>query len=113
MLSIFLYPFPILLDPNLEQRSRDIDINNQANDGSTAVILAAKLCINGILQHLIKKGADINLCDNLGRSPLLWSVAVHNHSATKILIEDKANINLQDNTVISNIVNIMNWSKIK
>lgn len=42
-------------------------------DGSTALILAARLAVEGMVEELIASHADVNAVDELGR---LWGVVV-------------------------------------
>lgn len=42
-------------------------------DGSTALILAARLAVEGMVEELIASHADVNAVDELGK---LWGVAV-------------------------------------
>lgn len=42
-------------------------------DGSTALILAARLAVEGMVEELIASHADVNAVDELGK---LWGVTV-------------------------------------
>lgn len=42
-------------------------------DGSTALILAARLAVEGMVEELIASHADVNAVDELGK---LWGVAM-------------------------------------
>jgi uncharacterized protein len=45
---------------------------------------------------LIQSGSDINVQDDLGRSPLILGVIENNFEVVKLLIENGANVNIQD-----------------
>lgn len=41
-------------------------VNAQQKDGATALILVARLSIDGAMKHLLACGVDINLTDKYG-----------------------------------------------
>ena len=43
-------------------------VNAQQTDGATALILVARLSIEGAMQYLLATGVDINLTDKYGES---------------------------------------------
>ena len=49
---------------------RGADIDARANDGKTALILAAFLGRSGAVEILLERGADVNAADNGGRTAL-------------------------------------------
>ncbi|KAL0992912.1 hypothetical protein UPYG_G00100880 [Umbra pygmaea] len=65
-------------------------------DGSTALILAARLAVEGMVEELITCHADINAVDELGKSALHWAAAVNNVEATVALLKNGANKDMQD-----------------
>ncbi|KAJ8389078.1 hypothetical protein AAFF_G00122840 [Aldrovandia affinis] len=65
-------------------------------DGSTALILAARLAVEGMVEELITCHADVNAVDELGKSALHWAAAVNNVEATVALLKNGANKDMQD-----------------
>jgi ankyrin repeat protein len=50
-----------------------------------------------MIQLLLEKGADPNLGDNDGRTPLAWAAEKGREETVKILLENGANVNSTDN----------------
>ena len=69
------------------------------NDGTTPLILSARLAIEGMVEDLINADADINATDDLGKTALHWAAAVNNVEAVHILLAHGANRDAQDNRV--------------
>lgn len=69
------------------------------NDGTTPLILAARLAIEGMVEDLINADADINAADNSGKTALHWAAAVNNVDAVNILLTHGANRDAQDEKV--------------
>lgn len=69
------------------------------HDGTTPLILAARLAIEGMVEDLINADADINAADNNGKTALHWAAAVNNRDATLTLLQHSANRDAQDNKV--------------
>ncbi len=55
---------------------------------------------NGI-RLLLNEGANINHQDNLGRTPLMWSIINHNMPVFKLLLKNGADINIRDNNGVN------------
>lgn len=68
-------------------------------DGTTPLILAARLAIEGMVEHLVTAQADINAQDNSGKTALHWAAAVNNVEALQILLNHGANRDAQDERV--------------
>lgn len=86
------------------------DINITDNFKRTALINAALYNQTSIIQWLLDQGAAINLQDKNGYTALHFSAQEANIDSTKLLLENKANPNIQDihgNTPAW--VAIMNW----
>jgi len=66
------------------------------HDGTTPLILAARLAIAGMVEDLITADADINAADNSGKTALHWAAAVNNTEAVNILLMHHANRDAQD-----------------
>lgn len=56
-------------------------------EGSTALIIAAKLGRCDVMETLISHGANIEAGDNTGKTALHWAVAKERESAVKMLLE--------------------------
>uniref|UniRef100_A0A8C6XKR1 Notch C-terminal domain-containing protein n=1 Tax=Naja naja TaxID=35670 RepID=A0A8C6XKR1_NAJNA len=77
-------------------RNRSTDLDARMGDGSTALILAARLAVEGMVEELIICHADVNAVDELGKSALHWAAAVNNIEATIALLKNGANKDMQD-----------------
>lgn len=77
-------------------RNRSTDLDARMADGSTALILAARLAVEGMVEDLIASHADVNAVDELGKSALHWAAAVNNVEATLALLKNGANKDMQD-----------------
>ncbi len=77
-------------------RHRKTDIDAKAYDGTTPLILAARLPIHSMVEELIQSDADINNNDNNGKSALHWAASVNNVDAVKFLLARGADKNKQD-----------------
>uniref|UniRef100_A0A8C6QHG6 Neurogenic locus notch homolog protein 3 n=1 Tax=Nannospalax galili TaxID=1026970 RepID=A0A8C6QHG6_NANGA len=77
-------------------RNRSTDLDARMADGSTALILAARLAVEGMVEELIASHADVNAVDELGKSALHWAAAVNNVEATLALLKNGANKDMQD-----------------
>uniref|UniRef100_A0A8C1WN15 Notch receptor 3 n=1 Tax=Cyprinus carpio TaxID=7962 RepID=A0A8C1WN15_CYPCA len=77
-------------------RNRATDLDARMYDGSTALILAARLAVEGMVEELITCHADVNAVDEIGKSALHWAAAVNNVEATVALLKNGANKDMQD-----------------
>uniref|UniRef100_A0A8C5KFS9 Notch 3 n=1 Tax=Jaculus jaculus TaxID=51337 RepID=A0A8C5KFS9_JACJA len=77
-------------------RNRSTDLDARMADGSTALILAARLAAEGMVEELIASHADVNAVDELGKSALHWAAAVNNVEAALALLRNGANKDMQD-----------------
>lgn len=77
-------------------RNRATNLNARMHDGTTPLILAARLAIEGMVEDLINADADINAADNSGKTALHWAAAVNNVDAVNILLAHGANRDAQD-----------------
>lgn len=57
-------------------RTRATDLDSRMYDGSTALILAARLAVEGMVEELITCHADVNAVDELGKYTLVRKNAV-------------------------------------
>lgn len=67
----------------------------EPRDFKTALCVAAELGHWEIVKTLVKAGADINLVDKTGRSPLMFAVARDQLEMVSLLLESGANANAQ------------------
>jgi len=77
-------------------RHRATDLNSKTSDGTTPLILAARLAIEGMVEDLIQADADINASDEHGKSALHWAASVNNVDAVNTLLAHGANRDAQD-----------------
>ena len=80
-------------------RNRSTNLNARTNDGTTPMIQAARLAIEGMVEELSNAEADINAMDDFGKTALHWAAAVNNGEATLILLQHGANRDAQDQKV--------------
>uniref|UniRef100_A0A3B5LLF0 Notch C-terminal domain-containing protein n=1 Tax=Xiphophorus couchianus TaxID=32473 RepID=A0A3B5LLF0_9TELE len=78
-------------------RNRATELDARMNDGTTPLVLAARLAVEGMVEELIHCHADINAVDDHGKSALHWAAAVNNVEATLVLLKNGANRDMQDN----------------
>lgn len=77
-------------------RNRATNLNSRMHDGTTPLILAARLATEGMVEDLIIAEADINMTDNSGKTALHWAAAVNNVEAVKVLLAHGAHRDPQD-----------------
>ncbi|XP_023392229.1 neurogenic locus notch homolog protein 1 [Pteropus vampyrus] len=77
-------------------RNRATDLDARMHDGTTPLILAARLAVEGMLEDLINSHADVNAVDDLGKSALHWAAAVNNVEAAVALLKHGANKDMQN-----------------
>ena len=74
-------------------------VNGTNKRGHAPIHFAAGLDKVDFAETLIRFGADVNLQDNMGRTPLIYAASNHNKSPMiALLIEKGANANITDNT---------------
>ena len=56
--------------------NRMTNVNARQNDGATALTLATRLAIEGVMQELITADADVNATDGYGRSNVDVSISI-------------------------------------
>uniref|UniRef100_A0A8B9KKB2 Notch receptor 2 n=1 Tax=Astyanax mexicanus TaxID=7994 RepID=A0A8B9KKB2_ASTMX len=78
-------------------RNRATELDSRMNDGTTPLILAARLAVEGMVEELVHCHADVNAVDDHGKSALHWAAAVNNVEATLVLLKNGANRDMQDN----------------
>ncbi|XP_077482664.1 neurogenic locus notch homolog protein 1-like isoform X2 [Stigmatopora argus] len=80
-------------------RNRATDLDARMYDGTTPLILASRLAVEGTVDELINSHADVNAVDDFGKSALHWAAAVNNMEATIVLLKSGANKDMQNNKV--------------
>jgi len=78
-------------------KNRATNLNSKTFDGTTPLILAARLAIEGVVEQLIEAEVDVNSADDQGKTALHWAAAVNNVEAVNILLAHGANRDAQDN----------------
>ncbi|XP_061672133.1 neurogenic locus notch homolog protein 1-like isoform X3 [Syngnathoides biaculeatus] len=78
-------------------RNRATDLDARMQDGTTPLILAARLAVEGMVDELINCHADVNAIDDFGKSALHWAAAVNNMEAAMVLLKSGANKDMQNN----------------
>nr|XP_023663695.1 neurogenic locus notch homolog protein 1-like [Paramormyrops kingsleyae] len=78
-------------------RNRATDLDARMHDGTTPLILAARLAVEGMVEELINCHADANAVDDFGKSALHWAAAVNNLDAAMVLLKNGANKDMQNN----------------
>ncbi|KAI6654809.1 Notch [Oopsacas minuta] len=72
--------------------NRNLNIDHQSIDGSTALMLAARHLNNDLLYDMLSADANANLLDKNGYTALHWAAAVDNAVAIQTLITHSADI---------------------
>lgn len=92
-------------------RNRSTNLNARQHDGTTPMILAARLAMEGMVEELINADADINAIDDLGKTALHWAASVNNADATLILLQQGANRDAQDQKVKLSVFVFLKFTK--
>ena len=77
-------------------KNRATNLNARTFDGTTPLILAARLAIEGVVEQLIEAEVDVNCADDQGKTALHWAASVNNVEAVNILLAHGANRDAQD-----------------
>ena len=78
-------------------KNRATNLNAKTFDGTTPLILAARLAIEGVVEQLIEAEVDVNCADEQGKTALHWAASVNNVDAVNVLLAHGANRDAQDN----------------
>ena len=70
-----------------------IDVNHQDFKGQAALHFATSFADFDIVNLLLEKGAQIDICDSRGRTPLMGAVMHRRKDMVKLLLDKGANIN--------------------
>ena len=81
-----------------ELLAKGIDINmRQETMGSTPLMVACSIKgTDEIIEYLISKGADVNVRNDQGATPLQYAVLYNNYRTAQILIENGANASIME-----------------
>jgi Notch-like protein len=77
-------------------RNRSTNLNARTNDGTTPLILCARLANEGMLDSLVMSECDLNACDDCGKTALHWAASVNNCDAVRVLLQNGANRDAQN-----------------
>ncbi|KPM03476.1 Notch-like protein [Sarcoptes scabiei] len=69
-------------------RNRTVDLNAKTNDGTTPLILAARMANEGMLEQLVLHNCDLNAIDEAGKTALHWAASVNNVEAVRVLLQN-------------------------
>ena len=62
----------------------------------SALMLAAFNGHTQVVELLLSHGAEVNLCDNAGRTALIYAASGSNEVTVELLLEKQANVNIAD-----------------
>jgi ankyrin repeat protein len=99
----FLDVFELLLDAGLP-----VDVQAEGRPGTT-LANAVKAGQAEIVRRLISRGADVNIADAGGHTPLMWANSI---SIAHLLVEAGADLDMRcqgDETVLAHIVSAEHW----
>lgn len=65
---------------------RRFNVNARANDGETILITAISFFHDIAVEALLERGADVNMPDALGKTPLMWAAIYNNTEAIELLL---------------------------
>lgn len=77
-------------------RSRQTAVDARTEDGTTALMLAARLAVEDLVEELIAARADVGARDKWGKTALHWAAAVNNSRAARSLLQAGADKDAQD-----------------
>ena len=77
-------------------KNRATNLNAKTFDGTTPLILGARLAIEGVVEQLIEAEVDVNCADEHGKTALHWAASVNNVEAVNVLLANGANRDAQD-----------------
>nr|XP_044632247.1 neurogenic locus notch homolog protein 4 isoform X6 [Equus asinus] len=77
-------------------RGRQTAVDARTEDGTTALMLAARLAVEDLVEELIAAQADVGARDKWGKTALHWAAAVNNARAARSLLQAGADKDAQD-----------------
>ncbi|MFJ8217450.1 ankyrin repeat domain-containing protein [Bacillus cereus] len=81
----------------LQGCSQEQEVKKEMTNMETALLAATEKQEMNTVISLLKKGANINIKDNKGRTPLMIATYKNDVKTAKALIEAGADVNIQDN----------------
>ncbi len=78
-------------------KNRATNLDAKTFDGTTPLILAARMGIEGVVEKLIESNAEINQADNEAKTALHWAANVNHVDAVNVLLVNGANRDATDN----------------
>jgi len=76
---------------------KGLSVDARADDGNTALTMAASRGNADAVKVLITKGADVNSKNNIGNTPLILSVLAESVESVKLLLDAGADIDIRNN----------------
>lgn len=76
--------------------SRQTAVDARTDDGTTPLMLAARLAVEDLVEELIAARADVGARDKRGKTALHWAAAVNNARAARSLLQAGADKDAQD-----------------
>lgn len=76
--------------------SRQTSVDARTEDGTTPLMLAARLAVEDLVEELIAARADVGARDKRGKTALHWAAAVNNARAARSLLQAGADKDAQD-----------------
>lgn len=76
--------------------SRQTTVDARTEDGTTPLMLAARLAVEDLVEELIAARADVGARDKRGKTALHWAAAVNNARAARSLLQAGADKDAQD-----------------
>ena len=106
-----------LEEVKMEVYSHLIDYKKQVNvtlrDGTSALLVA---CLDGnrldIAQFLLENGAEVNMCNSMGNTPLLGALMCDDEVLVNLLLEYGADLSFKNNRGVS-ILDMVNFINLK
>lgn len=80
----------------LQGCSQEQEVKKEMTNMETALLTATEKQETNTVISLLKKGTDINITDNKGRTPLMIATYKNDIKTAKALIEAGADVNIQD-----------------
>lgn len=78
-------------------RNRTANLNSRTNDGTTPLILSARMANEGMVEQLVTHECDLNGADDSGKTALHWAASVNNLDAVRVLLQHGADRDAKNN----------------